>query len=89
MEELWLKNSDKRILENIEYCNNISSELIWLLENHEWVIRLEYITKDVLYRIAKDLVHILEYEKQPEQLSIDNKEVFNERVKEYKKELSK
>jgi len=42
-----------------------------------------------LYRIAKDLVHILEYEKQPEQLSIDNKEVFNERVKEYKKELSK
>jgi len=80
-------NRDKIKLDNIEYCNKVSSELLWLLEWESWTIKLEKNSKDILYYIAKDLVRILEYGQRPLQLWDRYKEQFNEKIKEYRKEL--
>ena len=87
--ELSSINMDKVKLENIEYCNKASSELLWLLEWESWTIKLEKSSKDVLYHIAKDLVHILEYWQRPLQLCDNCKEQFDERINKYRKELKK
>ena len=74
-------------MENIETCDRLSSELIWLLEKSEEAIDTRYCVNDILYNIARDLTHVLEYDKYPIQLCDDKIERFEKRIKKYKNKL--